>query len=199
MVAAIDHAYVRALWGEEATEELAPAWRRVRPLWLVLGLTVVTFGLYAIYWLFATWRELHQEWPGESMWPIWHVAAIVLIPGYGFYRLYEHFRSIRDLTDSFALPVAFSPSFCIVVAMATMAAQAFVFALPWAGMPVPLSLELAIVGLEGCVVMLGQAALNAGWQAAPRGAPPARVDAGEWGVLAAGATFLALIAFSRLG
>ncbi len=69
----------------------APApWRRTRPIWLVVLLSIATFGLYPYWWFYATWRELKLEVDDPRMRPVWHALAIALVPIYNYFRFYAH-------------------------------------------------------------------------------------------------------------
>lgn len=82
---------------EKPSETLVPTpWRRVRPLWRTIALTVATFSLYWFYWFWATWRELKHETSDESMKPFGHMLSL-FVPIYQLFRIYAHFRAIRDL------------------------------------------------------------------------------------------------------
>jgi hypothetical protein len=82
---------------DEPSETLVPTpWRRVRPLWRTVALTVATINLYWFYWFWATWRELKHETGDRGMKPIGHMLSL-FVPIYQLFRIYAHFRKIRDL------------------------------------------------------------------------------------------------------
>jgi hypothetical protein len=91
----------------------APAWRRPRPVWLTISLTMATFGLYAFYWLFATWRELKRESGDTSMHPFWHMLGIAIVPIYGWIRFYAHMRTIRAFGTMAGAASTLSPGLCV--------------------------------------------------------------------------------------
>src|SRR5262245_6574869 len=76
----------------------SPEWRRVRPLWAVGGLTFGSFGIYAFYWLYSTWRDLKGELQDQGMSPVWH-ALTQFVPVHGFYRFHAHGRVIKELCE----------------------------------------------------------------------------------------------------
>jgi hypothetical protein len=84
----------------------------VRPAWLVAGLTVASFGLYAFYWFFSTWRELRAELSDDSMHPVWH-ALSTAAPIYGLFRVHAHMRLTRAVAVSRGLRVPLSPGSCV--------------------------------------------------------------------------------------
>lgn len=82
---------------EQDVEELVPTpWRRVRPLWRTVALTVATINLYWFYWFWATWREVKQETGDNRMRPFGHMLSL-FVPIYQLFRIHAHFRAIRDL------------------------------------------------------------------------------------------------------
>ena len=82
---------------EKPSETLVPTpWRRVRPLWRTIALTVATFSLYWFYWFWATWRELKHETNDEGMKPFGHTLSL-FVPIYQLFQVHRHFRQIRDV------------------------------------------------------------------------------------------------------
>lgn len=83
---------------KDSETEMLPRtpWRRVRPLWRTVALTVATINLYWFYWFWATWRELKQETGDNRMRPFGHMLSL-FVPVYQLFRIHAHFRVIRDL------------------------------------------------------------------------------------------------------
>lgn len=82
---------------EKPSEILVPTpWRRVRPLWRTIALTVATFSLYFVYWFWSTWRELKHETSNEGMKPFGHMLSL-FVPIYQLFQVHRHFREIRDV------------------------------------------------------------------------------------------------------
>jgi len=106
--------------GQTETPVRAP-WRRVRPLWRTVALSVATFGLYCYYWFWATWRELKQETSDEGMKPLGHVLSL-FVPIYQLFRIHAHFRTIRNLvversgTQSLGL-LLWSPGIALILVL----------------------------------------------------------------------------------
>ena len=85
--------------GAPLHEREAPAhtpWRRVRPLWRTVALTLATFSLYYFYWFWTTWCELKHETSDEGMKPFGHMLSL-FVPIYQLFRIHAHFRVIRGL------------------------------------------------------------------------------------------------------
>lgn len=79
------------------TEKVVTArWRRVRPLWSTVVLSVVTLGFYCFFWYWATWRELKQETKEKSMRPFWHLLSL-FVPVYQLFQVFAHFKAIKKL------------------------------------------------------------------------------------------------------
>jgi hypothetical protein len=172
-----------------AAFEEAPAWRRARPAWLVVALSLATFGLYPYYWLFATWRELKAEQSDERKYPVWHMLAIVFVPIYGLFRFHAHMREIETLAVANRAPDSFSPRQCLLVWMVVGALSAASHRL-WPDEVV--WFDLLIYAATGGMLVWAQSTLNATWRTLPRGAAPFRVHPWEWVVLVVGGLFVAL-------
>src|SRR5206468_4575766 len=87
---------------EPRTETPAPEtereWRRQRPIWLVGSLAVLTFGIYPVVWLGATWSEMKREL-GESRMDPWGHALSQLVPIYGLFRVHAHYRKLNEMLE----------------------------------------------------------------------------------------------------
>lgn len=176
--------------GRQALER-APAWRRLRPGWLLAGLTLATFGLYAYYWLLATWRELRDESSDPTMHPVAH-ALSMFVPIYCYFRVHAHVRRIQKLARSRGALTGIGPGAAVSIwLVATWIgsatgrvpnSQADEYALGLAG------LGLAANSLLALLLVKSQIALNAAWQNSEGGAPPFRTHPFEWATLAVGGT-----------
>lgn len=80
----------------------------------VLGL--VTLGLYPLYWMYMSWKQLSTETTGRDHHPFWHVMAIS-VPIYGLFVLYNHFATIKSLQEREGLPSSIKPGWVVAVAM----------------------------------------------------------------------------------
>ena len=61
----------------------------------VLILSVLSTGLYLLFWLYFTWKQLQPE-TKEPHFPFWH-ALTLFVPVYGLFRLHRHFSLINEL------------------------------------------------------------------------------------------------------
>jgi hypothetical protein len=62
----------------------------------IIYMSIISAGLYSLYWLFLTWKQLQRE-TRENHHAVWHVLA-VYVPIYGLFRTHKHVEVIRDLS-----------------------------------------------------------------------------------------------------
>jgi len=162
-----------------------PPWRRPRPGWLVVSLSIATFGLYGWYWLFATWRELKHELARPSMHPFLHFLAILIVPIYGWFRFHAHIRTIRDLGINAGTGTTLSPGLCVWLFILTAVVNRVTIRIePWT--PTPPYLDPLVLAVITILVAWPQAALTGAWKSLPGGAAPFRVHPFEWLLLILG-------------
>lgn len=130
---------------------------RIRPLWLVGALTASTFGIYSLYWMYTTWRELKAELRDESMSPAWH-ALTQLVLVYNLFRFHAHMRTIREVAESHGVATALSPGACVLITLAGYGVARFT------GDEVT-PLDLVAYGAIASAIMWGQQTLNNTWAA----------------------------------
>ena len=63
----------------------------------IIVLTIVTSGVYVLYWLYKTWQQLQSE-TNDLHYPFWH-AATMFVPIYGLFRIHRHLSVIQDLAQ----------------------------------------------------------------------------------------------------
>ena len=68
----------------------------------IITLCIVSCGLYLFYWVYRTWEQYRQH-TGAMVYPVWHGLAM-LVPIYGWFRLYAHLKAYRDLMDARGVP-----------------------------------------------------------------------------------------------
>ena len=91
----------------------------------VLVFTVLSFGLYLLYWMYLTWKQYrdsvtqphsqNQE-TATTQYPVWH-ALTLLVPIYGLYRAHAHMAAFRDLMRSQGLRSTISPGWCVAAVL----------------------------------------------------------------------------------
>ena len=67
----------------------------------IVGLVILTYGLYLIYWFYLTWRQ-YKDHTGHEVYPVWH-ALTLLVPVYGLFRTHAHMRSYNELISKYGL------------------------------------------------------------------------------------------------
>lgn len=159
---------------------------RERPVWLVVALSLVTFGLYTTLWVGLSWAELKRERGDARMHPWWHALGFT-VPVYGWFRALAHFRLLNEMLER-----AHSPRVVVPWTALAINALADVLAISSyapASEPVrflrSFSAAVLLAGLAG----EGQAGLNAYWRAA-YGAVPRRPHPLEIAALLVGAILL---------
>ena len=63
----------------------------------IILLTILSYGLYALYWTYITWKQ-YRDHSGETAYPVWHALA-QLVPIYGWFRFYAHVRAYERLME----------------------------------------------------------------------------------------------------
>ncbi len=165
---------------------------RRRPLWLVLALSVLSFGFYIPIWFGLSWRELRRELADERMEPMWHGASI-LVPVYGFVQAHRHFRLLQGALERAGAKKhvdAFSATVGVII-----------WWLTWTHY----STEPLFVALDGielaagtAVIVYGQRALNAYWVARPGPAVEERLVDWDWAALIIAASYFGIVFLSIL-
>ena len=145
-----------------------------RPVWLVVALSMATFGLYLPVWLGLTWAQMRRELPEAKMDPVAHVL-VAFIPIYGWTRLQAHQSVVNTLRRRAGLEGGLAPG---------------LFMLVWLG--------LAVIGLSFVIAGQSQAALNAYWRAVGGDGARPRVRPAEWATLALATPVAAVVLLAVL-
>ena len=61
----------------------------------IILLTIASYGVYPIYWMYRTWKQ-YRDHTGDEAYPVWH-ALTQLVPIYLFFRFHAHGRVIKEL------------------------------------------------------------------------------------------------------
>ena len=180
---------------EREPQPQATAWTpQARPVWLVVALSVVTFGLYTTVWFGLSWAELRRERGDTRMHPIWHAIGFAL-PIYGWFRTLAHFRLLGSMLRT-------TGSSRVVLPWAAFAASALADVLV-VSTYLPASDEVRFIRSMSAAVLLaglageGQSVLNDYWRAS-HGNVPVRLYGAELLVLALGAVLLSAIVAATL-
>jgi hypothetical protein len=152
----------------------------------IMMLSVVTAGLYFLYWLFITWRQMQNETKGVH-YPVWH-ALTMLVPCYGLFRLHKHVTVMKELALRSGIEVSFTPSLAVVLVVLYIALGLVSTNLEnFAGL---LALNLIRFSLIATTMILSQGILNSYWKKA-LGTPLQNmpIEAGERAIIFAGVAY----------
>jgi len=83
---------------------------------LVYALSVLTFGLYFLWWFGASWAELKRETGDRRMRPVGHALAM-LVPIYNLFRLHAHYRTLNELLVRVRLEPVLRPGAMVLTAL----------------------------------------------------------------------------------
>ena len=64
----------------------------------IILLTILSYGLYALYWTYITWKQ-YRDHTGETAYPVWHALA-QFVPIYGWFRFYAHVMAYKNLMEN---------------------------------------------------------------------------------------------------
>ena len=79
----------------------------------IIVLSIVTSGVYILYWLYRTWKQLQPE-TGDAHYPIWH-AATLFVPVYGLFRIHRHLSVIQELAQKRGVETLMPPALGVTV------------------------------------------------------------------------------------
>jgi hypothetical protein len=150
---------------------------RQRPPWVVILLSLFSFGLYFPVWLGQTWSELKRIVRDQGKSPVWH-ALTLFVPIYNLFRLHAHFRTINEQSVLRALPRRMPAGIAVaglfVVGLLWRAARLIPDGATW----------ITVVGaadlLLAAILATGQSALNRVWEHDFGTASERKLAAGEW-------------------
>ena len=165
------------------------------PLWTVLLLCLLTYGLYLPIWMALTWSELKRVYRDARMYPVWHGLS-ALAPVYGWLRFYAHCVAIKRTAQDRGGAAMVRPGWAtaaVVVGAAAGVASAWtqggLFVLLW----------LLSSSLFGGAIAHAQAGLNFYRRSLSREETPVTVRGWEWGLLFFGSFFILLALFAAFG
>ena len=108
---------------EAAPTAVGDAW--TVPESRVLIFTVLSFGLYLLYWMYLTWKQYRDsaarpqpanEQTESIQYPVWH-ALSMLVPLYGLYRTHAHMSAFRDSMRAQGLDSTIIPGWCVAAVL----------------------------------------------------------------------------------
>jgi len=123
-------------------------------------MSVISGGLYSLYWMFLTWKQLQRE-TRQDHHAVWHAIA-VYVPIYGLFRTHKHVEVIRDLSlrsglGSNLVPIVFVFVFGIGGSLNMMAS--------FAGISLATALLIDVFGqaIDIALLLWAQSDLNTYW------------------------------------
>ena len=125
----------------------------------IIILSIVTSGMYVLYWLYLTWKHLQSE-TGDVHYPVWH-ALTFLVPVYGLFRIYKHVAVIQAVSQRAGVEALLSP----VLAVTMVALYWPLGMLSANSESIGTSVVLGLIGLAliTTVVVRAQTTLNNYW------------------------------------
>ena len=82
-------------WIEGGAATRAPAkYSDAQPVWHLVLLSIATFSLYNIYWVYRTWRQLRDQ-GSWNISPEWRLLGL-FVPILGIILLYDFFKHVRN-------------------------------------------------------------------------------------------------------
>lgn len=110
----------------------------------IMGMSLISSGLYLFYWFYLTWRQ-YRVHSGTEAYPVWH-ALTLLIPIYSWFRVHAHVRAINDMVHKRNIYPALSP----LLAVALIATQQ---ALGWVSFSVAYDAELTTSTILSSIIL----------------------------------------------
>lgn len=167
---------------------------RVRPLWLVIMLSVLTLGTYSVLWSGLVWSDLEllRRRPPQ-LHPAVHALGMV-VPVYGAIRAYRYFSLVatvgrsHDLRVGAPLPPTIALAAANLLALVAIVTDGGIRTVLWA----------TAVTLITVTIAISQSALNRLWYAAIGRYAEDRVTSAEWVMLVIGFILLPLLLMGAL-
>ena len=128
-------------------------------IWRVLLFTIISSGVYLLYWAYLTWAQLKKETGGDYF-PVWHALSL-LVPVYGLFRLYRHIQVIRSLCGKSDVATNLSPALAVTLFLLSGVLSAIAAYSP--AYIVILLLSLISLALIITLLVWAQGTLNAYW------------------------------------
>ena len=75
--------------------------------WHFILLSIVTFGIYEIYWFYRNWKHFKFH-KGLDISPGWRTVGL-FVPIYGLVLVYRQLRDIRDFSSETGIDKTYSP------------------------------------------------------------------------------------------
>jgi hypothetical protein len=108
---AIKCKYCGELLNKQAAQSAGQQFSNAQPVWHFVLLTIVTFGIYEIYWFYRNWKHLkfHKD---LDISPGWRTVGL-FVPIYGIVLAYRQLRDIRDFSKEAGVDKTYSPGWIL--------------------------------------------------------------------------------------
>ena len=129
----------------------------------VLIMSVVSVGLYLLYWFYLTWKHLRDN-TGREAYPIWH-ALTIFVPIYSLFRIHAHMRVYRELMYTQNLATSISPGWAVVTILVLDVLSIVIWNLPTTrlGAQIQVYLVAATAVIVAWLLLQAQSNLNRYW------------------------------------
>ena len=142
----------------------------------VILVSVLSGGLYLLYWFYLTWKQLASE-THEQHYPVWH-ALTLSVPVYGLFRMHAHVRVIGEVARRQGITSTMAPGLAVALLLVSSA-------IGWSSIRITDTAALIVLSIISTVVsatliVTAQADLNRYWKIRwPDSLTDARVGVGE--------------------
>ena len=103
--------------------DIGPAPGRDSPYYIspnrVLFLTVLSYGMYFLYWMYTTWRH-YRDYTGREAYPVWH-ALTLFVPVYSLFRVHAHVRCFNEVMEESGVRPIVTPLLAVATVLASSA------------------------------------------------------------------------------
>ena len=92
-------------------QEVAPVLNYYLSANRILLMSVLSYGLYLLYWFYLTWKHYRDHTHAEAF-PVWH-ALTLFVPIYGLFRTHAHMRSYKELMNNSGVTNTINPEWAV--------------------------------------------------------------------------------------
>ena len=94
-------------------QEVAPVLNYYLSPTRILLMSVLSFGLYLLYWFYLTWKH-YRDRTDTEVYPIWH-ALTLIVPFYNLFRTHAHMRTYKELMNNAGVPTTINPEWAVLL------------------------------------------------------------------------------------
>ena len=119
----------------------------------VIILSILTWSLYFIYWLYITWKQ-YRDHSGQEVFPVWH-ALTQFVPIYGLFRVHAHARTFEELMTGANLATTISPGTAVALVVVFGAINGATFQLTSGEITQGVATGLFIIDVVSVALVIG--------------------------------------------